>query len=129
MSLASRAPRRWFAPHLPRRTVRLRLTLLYGGLFLLSGAALSGITYGLVAHVSDDVLYGGVQVRVKQPKSGKPEVKVGQVSGEGEVVESVALPPQLKARKKKRPPSPDRLPPSAATNVTSCWSSRRSRWR
>jgi signal transduction histidine kinase len=30
----------------------LRLTLLYGGLFLLSGAALLGITYVLVAHAS-----------------------------------------------------------------------------
>jgi signal transduction histidine kinase len=38
--------RRW----LPRRSVRLRLTLLYGGLFLIAGAALLGITYGLVAH-------------------------------------------------------------------------------
>ena len=32
---------------LPRRTVRIRLTLLYGGLFLLSGAALVAITYVL----------------------------------------------------------------------------------
>ena len=36
------------ASHLPRRTVRLRLTLLYGGLFLLSGAALLAITYFFV---------------------------------------------------------------------------------
>ena len=34
---------------LPRRTVRLRLTLLYGALFLLAGAALLGITYVLAA--------------------------------------------------------------------------------
>jgi len=34
---------------LPRRTVRLRLTALYGGLFLVSGAALLAITYLLVA--------------------------------------------------------------------------------
>jgi len=34
---------------LPRWTVRLRLTLLYGGLFLLSGCGLLGITYLLVA--------------------------------------------------------------------------------
>ena len=34
---------------LPRRTVRLRLTALYGALFLLSGAGLLAITYGLVA--------------------------------------------------------------------------------
>jgi signal transduction histidine kinase len=37
---------------LPRRTVRLRLTLLYGGLFLVAGAALLAITYGLVANGS-----------------------------------------------------------------------------
>ena len=33
--------------HLPRRTVRVRLTLLYGGLFLLSGTGLLGVTYVL----------------------------------------------------------------------------------
>ncbi|HUA06438.1 MAG TPA: ATP-binding protein [Solirubrobacteraceae bacterium] len=38
--------RRWR----PRRTVRLRLTLLYGALFLVAGAALLAITYGLVAN-------------------------------------------------------------------------------
>jgi signal transduction histidine kinase len=37
---------------LPRRTLRLRLTLVYGGLFLLSGAALLAITYVLVAHAT-----------------------------------------------------------------------------
>ena len=36
--------------HLPYRTVRLRLTLLYGGLFLLSGAALMGIAYALLIN-------------------------------------------------------------------------------
>ena len=39
--------RRW---RLPRRTVRLKLTLLYGGLFLASGAALLAVTYVLVEH-------------------------------------------------------------------------------
>jgi signal transduction histidine kinase len=37
-----------FRPPIPRRTVRLRLTLLYGSLFVASGAALLAITYGLV---------------------------------------------------------------------------------
>jgi signal transduction histidine kinase len=41
------APRSWL--HLPRRSVRLRLTALYGGLFLISGVVLLAITYGLVA--------------------------------------------------------------------------------
>ncbi len=42
-SLARLTPRRVL--HLPARTVRLRLTLLYGGLFLISGAMLLAITY------------------------------------------------------------------------------------
>ena len=39
------APPSWL--RLPRRTARLRLTALYGGLFLLSGVALLAITYVL----------------------------------------------------------------------------------
>jgi signal transduction histidine kinase len=53
------APRSWF--HLPRRTVRLRLTALYGGLFLVSGAVLLAINYGLVV---------GVPIRVSFAVSG-----------------------------------------------------------
>jgi signal transduction histidine kinase len=44
-------------PGLPRRTVRLRLTLLYGGLFLVSGAALLAITYALVAHNTSGLIF------------------------------------------------------------------------
>jgi signal transduction histidine kinase len=40
-------------PRLPRRTVRLRLTAVYGGLFLVSGAALLAITYVLVDRLTD----------------------------------------------------------------------------
>jgi hypothetical protein len=36
--------------HLPHRNVRVRLTLLYGGLFLISGAALMAITYALLVN-------------------------------------------------------------------------------
>jgi signal transduction histidine kinase len=39
------------APGGPRRTVRIRLTLLYGGLFVVSGALLVGLVYLLAAHV------------------------------------------------------------------------------
>ena len=49
--LAARALR------LPPRTVRLRLTLLYGGLFLLCGAALLAITYVLVDHAAPFAAY------------------------------------------------------------------------
>jgi len=41
---------RWLHKPSVRLTLRLRLTLLYGGCFLVAGAALLGITYGLVAH-------------------------------------------------------------------------------
>jgi signal transduction histidine kinase len=36
--------------HLPRRTVRLKLTVLYGALFLVCGAVLLAVTYFLVAN-------------------------------------------------------------------------------
>ncbi|HEV3048278.1 MAG TPA: HAMP domain-containing sensor histidine kinase [Solirubrobacteraceae bacterium] len=45
------APRSWL--RLPRRTARLRLTVLYGGLFLLSGVALVGVTYGLFERATE----------------------------------------------------------------------------
>src|SRR5260370_22898057 len=40
-------------PHLPRRTARLRLTALYGGLFLACGAVLLAVTYVLVERAID----------------------------------------------------------------------------
>jgi signal transduction histidine kinase len=46
-SLTARSPRRL---RLPRRTVRLRLTLLYGCVFLISGAMMLAITYVLVGQ-------------------------------------------------------------------------------
>ena len=49
-SLAGLAPRRWL--RLPARTVRLRLTLLYGGLFFISGVALLAITYLIFRRAS-----------------------------------------------------------------------------
>ena len=41
----------------PQTTIRWRLTLLYGGMFLVCGAALLAVTYGLVSHA---VTGGGV---------------------------------------------------------------------
>ncbi len=46
-------------PHGPRRTVRLRLTLMYGAVFLLCGTALLAITYILTEH---DALTGPVML-------------------------------------------------------------------
>jgi len=44
-------PRSWW--RLPRRTARLRLTALFGGLFLLAGVALVAVTYGLFQRASE----------------------------------------------------------------------------
>ena len=45
------APSSWL--RLPRRTARLRLTALYGGLFLLSGVALVAVTYVLFERATE----------------------------------------------------------------------------
>jgi signal transduction histidine kinase len=56
VELASPTSRR----HPPRRTIRLRLTVLYGALFLASGAALLGVTYLFVAQsISGPIRTGG----------------------------------------------------------------------
>ena len=74
----------------PSRTVRLRLTLLYGALFLISGAVLLTITYLLVQH------NGGSLVLVKTPTSGHaPQVRVTG-TGNG-TLEHLGAPPQFAA--------------------------------
>jgi two-component system sensor histidine kinase VanS len=57
--------------HLPARTVRLRLTLLYSGLFLVSGAVLLAITYLLVRRATgpDLVVAGGGRHGVTGPRA------------------------------------------------------------
>ena len=77
---------RW--AHLPRRTVRLRLTLLYGALFLLSGAALLATTYFLVdaatgnafiAQGKNGVTFAGFQIGAAPlgPKGGALSISGG----------------------------------------------------
>jgi signal transduction histidine kinase len=51
--------RRW----IPRPTVRLRLTLVYGSLFLIAGALLLGITYGLASHHASETADQAVLLR------------------------------------------------------------------
>jgi signal transduction histidine kinase len=55
----------------PRLTLRLRLTLLYGACFLVAGAALLAITYGLVAqstaHTNATFVGGGQQLSLTAP--------------------------------------------------------------
>jgi signal transduction histidine kinase len=52
LALTDRLTRLVDRPGLRPRTVRMRLTVLYGGLFLVCGAALLAITYVLVAHAT-----------------------------------------------------------------------------
>jgi signal transduction histidine kinase len=82
---------------LPRRTIRLRLTLLYGLVFVACGAALLTVTYLLVAHQYTDQFFvekakgtigvkqaGGSTVRLSSQLSPKilfPGVVVTQVAG------------------------------------------------
>jgi signal transduction histidine kinase len=70
--LGERLTLRWLKRRLPARTIRLRLTLVYGGLFIASGAALLAITYVLVGHATDEVLVG---------TKGKTTFVVGKPSG------------------------------------------------
>jgi len=69
-------------PHLPRRTVRLRLTLLYGALFLASGAGLLAITYVLVAHriAGPFSVYSPGSSAHPAPGPGAPDTATGQLS-------------------------------------------------
>ena len=54
MGLRDRLTRLAVGRHLPRRTVRLRLTGLYGALFLASGVALLTVTYLLLSRATSD---------------------------------------------------------------------------
>ena len=55
---------RWL--RLPRRTARLRLTVLYGGAFLACGAAVLVLTYLLFGHATPPA-----------SSSGRPEILPG----------------------------------------------------
>jgi signal transduction histidine kinase len=60
---------RWLGLRLPRRTIRLRLTLLYGLVFVACGAALLAVTYLLVAHQYTDQFFfqnGKATIALKQ---------------------------------------------------------------
>ena len=59
------------AARTPRRTLRLRLTLLFAGMFLVCGAALLAVTYTLVSHGITGgegiALHGGGRGGIKTP--------------------------------------------------------------
>jgi signal transduction histidine kinase len=83
----------------PRWTVRLRLTLLYGGLFIVGGAILLAITYALVAPSNATVIAtasGRVQVQDTAPALF-PAPGVGQeITSGGMISGAVTGPPPSK---------------------------------
>ena len=62
---------------LPRPTLRLRLTLLYGGLFLAAGTVLLVITYELVAHSPSSTTSGSFVVARNNVTSSLPPPFLG----------------------------------------------------
>ncbi|MFL5832000.1 MAG: sensor histidine kinase [Solirubrobacteraceae bacterium] len=75
----------------PRWTLRLRLTMLYGALFIVAGAILLAITYGLVAHsVSDQskrtVVFSGVSAAAPVTKGGAAQTPKTLPSGQRSMI-------------------------------------------
>jgi signal transduction histidine kinase len=65
-------PASWL--RLPPRTARLRITLFYGALFLLSGAGLLAITYVLFEHASGTFVFpGGATFTLNGSSTGNPD--------------------------------------------------------
>jgi signal transduction histidine kinase len=90
MTLRERMLRLAKASRLPRRTVRLRLTLLYGLVFLMSGAALLTTTYLLVdaatgnafiEHTKNGVTIAGYQIGSPPRVGASSREKVGRDAG------------------------------------------------
>ncbi len=76
--IATRLAGRWLRSRLPAPTIRLRLTLVYGGLFLGTAVALLAITYTLVHHQYSGSFFisSGHKAVVAVQKSGGTPVKV-----------------------------------------------------
>ena len=94
------APRRWL--RLPRRTVRLRLAVLYAALFLVSGACLLTITFVLVAHQQPTQTLMALRSRAAggvgslgTGASGTPSA--GELNGPASISGPGSLPSDLKA--------------------------------
>jgi signal transduction histidine kinase len=87
--------------HLPARTIRLRLTLVYGSLFLLSGAALLTITYFLVRHEYADNFFissgNGRIAKVLVTQGGVSPKESGAIVGPRPLTGLLAAPPSKQA--------------------------------
>lgn len=65
------------AAHLPGKTLRLRLTFVYGGLFLLCGVVLLAITYVLFEQATDVTQGKGPPVQYPVDRKRDPAFRVG----------------------------------------------------
>jgi signal transduction histidine kinase len=74
---------------LRRGSIRLRLTLLFGGLFLAAGAALLAITYGLVSHATDGIIVARTYAG-SVPAGSAPENLPAPQQFQGQATESAA---------------------------------------
>jgi signal transduction histidine kinase len=84
---------------LPRRTLRLRLTLVYGGLFLVSSALLLAIVYALVAHyTSGDSVFVATRTGPPAAKLLDPGV-AGDVTGVPAAGKALLTPAQILSQK------------------------------
>ena len=105
----------------PQATIRWRLTLLYGGMFLVCGAALLAVTYGLVSHAvtGDGVVALGPAPTAASPGVGKSfagGVAIQNRPSGGSPIQLHATPsPSLviKGKEVKVPPTVSRLLRSA----------------
>lgn len=87
LSLRRLSPRRL---PLPRRTIRLRLALLYGGLFFISGAVLLAITYAAVSSTHGAYKQSvAVPFEQSQSHAAPPGAPLRGLPGVGEHVERV----------------------------------------
>src|SRR5258708_35477241 len=99
---------------LPRHTVRLRLTITYGALFLASGAALLGITYALVRHATGDPVCvtsktshsGTIACQTRIPDNLQAGPGQAQIMGGS----AARAPPPLTAQQLRAPSRPRHAP-------------------
>src|SRR5690242_21762955 len=66
---------------LPRRTVRMRLPVLYGALFVVSGAVLLAITSGVVVSSSRTTAVGAHQAVASSPLA-RDQVRIDELQTE-----------------------------------------------
>ena len=90
----------------PQTTVRWRLTLLYGGLFLVCGVVLLAVTYTLVSHATPVNGPLAFARAVKGPPSGGLNVRVRGNQARGFTLDGTPAPRQM------LPAAPESIPPN-----------------